>query len=137
MTDTREHPYAEFLGSVLKPGRYLGGENGQTDKSWDDVSARICLAFPDVYEVGMSHLGFKILYSLINREDDLLAERAYAPWVDMEAALRKHEPAARRHLGHPNRAVRKVYWAHIIYRRAACLSGRHGAPRGPFETDTR
>ena len=89
MTDaTADHPYAALLPRVQKPSRYVGGEHGEIRKDWAQVPARICLAFPDVYEVGMSHLGFKILYSLINREPDLLAERAYAPWVDMEAALR-------------------------------------------------
>ncbi|MDD9970760.1 MAG: TIGR03960 family B12-binding radical SAM protein [Myxococcales bacterium] len=89
MEDIREHPYAAFLHSVQKPSRYLGGEHGQASKPWDRAKTHMCLAFPDVYEVGMSHLGFKILYSGINREPDLLAERAYAPWLDMEAELRK------------------------------------------------
>jgi radical SAM family uncharacterized protein/radical SAM-linked protein len=88
MADLREHPYADLLRKVQKPSRYVGGEHGETRKDWDAVQCRMCLAFPDLYEVGMSHLGFKILYSLINREPDLLAERAYAPWVDMEAELR-------------------------------------------------
>ncbi|HMI93541.1 MAG TPA: B12-binding domain-containing radical SAM protein, partial [Polyangiales bacterium] len=83
-----DHPYSALLLRVQKPSRYVGGEHGEIRKDWSQVRSRICLAFPDVYEVGMSHLGFKILYSLINREPDLLAERAYAPWIDMEAALR-------------------------------------------------
>jgi radical SAM family uncharacterized protein/radical SAM-linked protein len=89
MAEAREHPYAEFLRSVQKPSRYVGGETGEARKDWDAASCRMCLAFPDLYEVGMSHLGFKILYSLINGQADLLAERAYAPWIDMEAELRK------------------------------------------------
>ncbi|MGD8861680.1 MAG: TIGR03960 family B12-binding radical SAM protein [Myxococcales bacterium] len=85
----QEHPYADFLRDVQKPSRYLGGEHGEVRKDWDAVGARLCLAFPDVYEVGMSHLGFKILYSQVNGEADLLAERAYAPWHDMEGQLRQ------------------------------------------------
>ncbi len=89
MAEASEHPYAELLLRVSKPSRYVGGEHGELRKDWDAASCRICLAFPDVYEVGMSHLGFKILYSLLNAQPDLLAERAYAPWTDMEAALRQ------------------------------------------------
>jgi radical SAM family uncharacterized protein/radical SAM-linked protein len=83
-----EHPYASFVHLVQKPARYLGGEFGARVKDWDGVEARVCLAFPDVYDIGMSHLGFKILYKILNDDARMLAERAYAPWVDMEAQLR-------------------------------------------------
>jgi radical SAM family uncharacterized protein/radical SAM-linked protein len=82
------HPYASFVHLVQKPARYLGGEHGARTKAWDSVDARVCLAFPDVYDIGMSHLGFKILYKLLNDDPRTLAERAYAPWIDMEAQLR-------------------------------------------------
>ena len=82
------HPYAEFVHRVDKPARYLGGEYGATRKDWDSVQARVCLAFPDVYDIGMSHLGFKILYKILNDDPRTLAERAYAPWIDMEKELR-------------------------------------------------
>jgi radical SAM family uncharacterized protein len=87
-----DHPYAAFVASVEKPARYLGGEFGAVHKAWDDpaIAARVLLGFPDVYEIGMSHLGLKILYGILNRAPDLLAERAFSPWVDMEAALRRH-----------------------------------------------
>jgi radical SAM family uncharacterized protein/radical SAM-linked protein len=89
----RQHPYADFITRVKKPARYLGGEHGESQKPWDSVDARMCLAFPDVYEVGMSHLGFKILYGLLNAHPRILAERTYAPWIDMEAELRaRREP---------------------------------------------
>jgi radical SAM family uncharacterized protein/radical SAM-linked protein len=92
MTAT-DHPYADFIHKVKKPGRYLGGEHGEARKPWDSVDARICLAFPDVYEVGMSHLGYKILYGILNGHPRILAERTYAPWVDMEQELRlRNEP---------------------------------------------
>jgi len=90
MNDVSSHPYADFLNRVQKPSRYVGGEHNEVRKDWSAVSCRLCLAFPDVYEVGMSHLGFKILYGLINGAPDLLAERVYAPWVDMEAEIRSH-----------------------------------------------
>jgi radical SAM family uncharacterized protein/radical SAM-linked protein len=88
MSDTRQHPYTDFIHKVKKPGRYLGGEHGEIVKDWQTTFAKVCLCFPDVYEVGMSHLGFKILYSILNKHEKLLAERAYAPWIDMEQELR-------------------------------------------------
>jgi len=83
-----EHPYAPFVHLVQKPARYIGGEFGARTKDWESVDARVCLAFPDVYDIGMSHLGFKILYKILNDQPRTLAERAYAPWIDMEAQLR-------------------------------------------------
>jgi len=81
------HPYAAFLESVAKPARYIGGEHGERRKPWQSVQARFCLAFPDVYDIGMSHLGYRILYKLLNDDPALLAERCYAPWSDMQAKL--------------------------------------------------
>jgi radical SAM family uncharacterized protein/radical SAM-linked protein len=86
--ELRQHPYAPFLHEVNKPVQYLGGEPGEKRKDWGKVDCRMCLAFPDLYEIGMSHLGFKILYSLVNGHPQLLAERAFAPWVDLEKQLR-------------------------------------------------
>src|SRR5262245_61787652 len=82
------HPYAAFLDKVEKPARYAGGEVGARVKDWAGVEATVCLAFPDVYDIGMSHLGFKILYKILNADPRTLAERCYAPWVDMEKELR-------------------------------------------------
>ncbi|MBM4374588.1 MAG: TIGR03960 family B12-binding radical SAM protein [Deltaproteobacteria bacterium] len=87
----REHPYASFLARVEKPARYAGGEVGAVVKDWASVEARVCLAFPDVYDIGMSHLGYKILYKILNDDPRTLAERAYCPWVDMEAELRERQ----------------------------------------------
>jgi radical SAM family uncharacterized protein/radical SAM-linked protein len=86
-----EHPYADFLREVDKPARYTGGEAFEVRKDWDGVLCRVCLAFPDVYDIGMSHLGYKILYKILNDDPRTLAERCYAPWVDMEAELRKRD----------------------------------------------
>ena len=77
------NPYAAFLDKVSKPARYSGGEVGAVRKAWHSVQARVCLAFPDVYDIGMSHLGYKILYKVLNDDPRTLAERAYCPWVDM------------------------------------------------------
>ncbi|MCP4546509.1 MAG: TIGR03960 family B12-binding radical SAM protein [bacterium] len=84
-----DHPYSNIIDRVLKPGRYTGGEFNQSLKDPAILKGRIALAYPDVYEIGMSHMGLKILYSTINAREDLAAERAYAPWVDMEAELRR------------------------------------------------
>lgn len=81
------HPYAEFVHRVEKPARYLGGEYGAVNKDWDSAGARVCLAFPDIYDIGMSHLGFKILYKILNEDPRTLAERCYAPWVDLQEEL--------------------------------------------------
>ena len=81
------HPYAPFLHEVEKPARYLGGEPGQTRKPWGSVQARVCLAFPDIYDIGMSHLGTRILYDALNAQPDVLCERAFAPWHDMEGEI--------------------------------------------------
>ncbi len=82
------HPYAAFLAQVQKPSRYTGGEYGERHIDLAAARARVCLAFPDVYEIGMSHLGTKILYSLLNKADGIACERVFAPWPDMEKELR-------------------------------------------------
>lgn len=84
------HPYAAFLHQVAKPSRYTGAEHGARPKDWGSVQARVCLAFPDVYDIGMSHLGFRILYKILNDDPRTLAERCYTPWVDMQHKLREH-----------------------------------------------
>lgn len=76
------------MPTVQRPGRYTGGEWNSVVKDWEAAGIRVALAFPDIYDLGMSNLGLGILYDILNREEDVLAERVYAPWVDMEAALR-------------------------------------------------
>ena len=91
----RRLDYKEALDSILplveKPARYVGGEWNSVDTSSKEVDARIALCFPDAYEIGMSHLGLKILYGLINSKAGWAAERVYAPWPDMESKLREKE----------------------------------------------
>ena len=79
----------EFLSLVSKPVRYLGREVHSIRKDPAGIKLRFCLAFPDAYEVGMSHLGIQILYHLLNAKKELACERVFAPWVDMEKALRQ------------------------------------------------
>lgn len=85
-----DHPYAKFLDKVEKPNRYTGAEHGVRRKAWDSVEARVCLAFPELYDIGMSHLGYRILYKILNDDPRTLAERAYLPWTDMQRQLHEH-----------------------------------------------
>ncbi len=74
---------------VQKPGRYVGGELNQIVKDWDSVETRVALAFPDIYDLGLPNLGLAILYHTLNARPDVLAERAFVPWIDMEEQLRQ------------------------------------------------
>lgn len=80
----------EILSDVTKPARYTGNELNSIVKLQDSINVSFALAFPDVYEVGMSYLGYKILYHILNKCHDVQAERVYAPWVDMEEKMREH-----------------------------------------------
>jgi len=77
-----------LLLKVQKPGRYVGGELNIVVKDWTQVPTKVALLFPDIYDIGVSNVGLKILYDQINQREDALAERAYAPWLDMEAVMR-------------------------------------------------
>ena len=78
-----------ILPKVAKPARYTGHEWNSVVKDWDEVDVKVALAYPDIYEVGMSNLGQMILYDILNREEGILVERVYAPWIDMEEAMRR------------------------------------------------
>lgn len=80
----------KFLLQVTKPARYVNNEWNAVHKDWNQVDTRLVFAFPDVYEVGMSHLGIKILYHILNQKENVVAERTFSPWVDMEDKLRSH-----------------------------------------------
>lgn len=88
--DLRDVLVKKILPKVSKPTRYTGGEWNAVVKPHDEVDVRVLLAFPDVYDVGMSYIGFKILYSILNKMGGVQAERAFAPWVDMEAKMREY-----------------------------------------------
>ena len=77
-----------LLPRVAKPGRYTGGELNQVVKDWDAIGYRVAMAFPDLYDIGMSNLGWMIHYDIINKHRNLLAERVFCPWDDMEAVMR-------------------------------------------------
>ena len=80
----------QLLLSVQKPGRYAGNEQGSVIKDKSKVDLRFAFCFPDTYEVGMSHLGMKILYSQFNAREDIWCERVFAPWVDFEEVMREN-----------------------------------------------
>jgi radical SAM family uncharacterized protein len=81
----------EILHKVVRPARYTGGEWNSIVKDWEKTRIKFALAYPDTYEIGMSNLAIPILYEIINGQPDVLAERVYAPWTDMETALREHK----------------------------------------------
>jgi radical SAM family uncharacterized protein len=82
------HNLESVLARVSKPARYSGGEWNSIVRDWDACDVRIALAYPDLYDIGMSNLGLGILYDIINRREGMLAERVYAPWSDLEAIMR-------------------------------------------------
>jgi radical SAM family uncharacterized protein/radical SAM-linked protein len=86
--DEYRRQYENLLPTVERPTRYIGGEWNQVVKNHEDVRVTVALCYPDLYEIGMSHLGFRILYSLLNGREEFAAERAFCPWPDMQRALR-------------------------------------------------
>src|SRR5512138_391259 len=79
-----------ILLKVQKPGRYVGGELNSVVKDWNKAQTKVAFVFPDIYDIGVSNVGLKILYDQVNQREDALAERSYAPWLDMEALMREH-----------------------------------------------
>ncbi len=84
-----ERKLERHLLQVEKPGRYVGGEYNSVVKDWDRTDIKVALAFPDIYDLGMSNLGIMNLYNQLNLEPDMLAERVFSPWRDMEAVMRQ------------------------------------------------
>src|SRR5690606_34701385 len=79
-----------LLARVSKPVQYVGGELNASVKDWDEVTVRWCLMYPDAYEVGLPNQGIQILYEILNEQDDVLAERTYSVWPDLEELMREH-----------------------------------------------
>ena len=79
----------EILMQVDKPARYIGGEINSAQKDPAEVAIRFCMCFPDVYEIGMSHLGIQVLYGMFNDREDVYCERVYSPWTDLDALMRE------------------------------------------------
>ena len=81
---------SSILKSVSKPGRYIGGEYNSVIKNKENVKCRFAFCFPDTYEIGMSNLGVRILYDVLNRDEDVWCERVYAPWTDMKEKMEEY-----------------------------------------------
>ena len=79
----------EILLSIQQPARYIGGEVNTVNKDPEKVDIRFAMCFPDVYEIGMSHLGMQILYDMFNRREDIYCERVYSPWTDLDKIMRE------------------------------------------------
>ena len=82
---------SSVLKSVTKPGRYIGGEYNRVMKNKEEVKCRFAFCFPDTYEIGMSNLGVRILYDVLNSDKDVWCERVYAPWDDMRAKMQEYD----------------------------------------------
>ena len=94
--------YSSVLKSVEKPGRYIGGEYNMVVKDPEAVKCRFAFCFPDTYEIGMSNLGVRILYDVLNSDKDVWCERVYAPWVDMKAKMEEYSiPLSAQESGDP------------------------------------
>lgn len=91
MTASDKELIEKILYHVEKPGRYVGGEHNQILKEWTEQRTKWCLLFPDIYDIGQSNLGLAMLYQILNAEETILAERSFAPWVDMETEMRTHQ----------------------------------------------
>lgn len=89
MNDIADSVLTKLLYDIQKPGQYIGGEWNAVKKDPGSVKTKVALAFPDLYEIGMSHLGQRILYHLLNKNADIAAERVFAPWMDFEQRLRE------------------------------------------------
>ena len=81
----------EILMQVEKPARYIGNEVNMIKKDVSQADIRFVMCFPDVYEIGMSHLGIQILYDMLNKRDDVYCERVYSPWVDLDKIMREQK----------------------------------------------
>ncbi len=112
--------YDSLISRVERPARYSGGELNSITKDWDAHDLRVALAYPDLYDLGMANLGLMILYDIVNRRDDALAERVFSPWTDLEELLRQHEEPLRsletRH------ALREFDVLGITFQYEACYS---------------
>ncbi|HEY2882346.1 MAG TPA: radical SAM protein, partial [Pirellulales bacterium] len=90
-TELKTYVSRFILPRVIQPAQYAGGEMHMVRKDHGTVKGKLCLAFPDTYTIGMSHHGLQVLYTQMNSRDDWACERAFCPWIDMEAQLRKHQ----------------------------------------------
>ena len=127
-----------LLPKVRKPIQYVGGELNAQLKDWDSAAVRWCLMYPDAYEVGLPNQGVMILYEVLNERHDVLAERTYSVWPDLEALLREHGIGAVHRRGSPSgrrlRPARRLFSTELGYTNlltALELAGIPLAVRGP------
>ena len=115
----------DILMKIEKPARYIGNEVNAVVKDLNNIDVRFCMCFPDVYEIGMSHLGIQILYGMLNSWDDVWCERVYSPWVDLDAIMRKENiPLFAQESQDPVKdfeCVIRIYCRSWIWRRSRCL----------------
>src|SRR5215467_1596129 len=90
-TELKDFVSRFILPRVMQPAQYVGGELNMVRKDHRTVRGKLCMAFPDMYTIGMSHHGLQVLYSLMNSRDDWVCERVFTPALDMEAELRRHQ----------------------------------------------
>ena len=98
----------EILLSVEKPARYIGNEVNAASKDVNSVDVLFCMCFPDVYEIGMSHLGIQILYYMFNRREDVYCDRVYSPWPDMDKVMAEIGKIKNRVVFNSNEVAKKV-----------------------------
>src|SRR3989338_11481682 len=87
----QQEKISKILPEVRRPSRYLGNEKNAVRKDLSKVDLKVCLCYPDAYEIGMSNIGLSILYPLLNDRPEIACERVYTPWVDMEQKLRENQ----------------------------------------------
>src|ERR1700690_71630 len=89
-TPLKDYVSRFILPRVIQPAQYVGGELNMVHKDHSSVRGKLCMAFPDLYTIGMSHHGLQVLYTLMNNRSDWVCERGFTPALDMEAQLREH-----------------------------------------------
>ena len=129
----------EILLSIQQPARYIGGEVNMVKKDPSTVDVRFAMCFPDVYDIGMSHLGIQILYDMFNKYEDVYCERVYSPWTDLDKVMReKHIPLFALESQDP---VKEFDFLGITLQYEMCytniLSERERSPTGSFLMSTR
>ena len=118
----RSEKLEQILLKVQKPGRYVGGELNAVVKNKTEVDTRFAFCFPDTYEIGMSHLGMKILYGELNEMPGVWCERVFAPWLDMEEQLRRNQLDL--YALESGDSLRAVSYTHLdVYKRQAQRDG--------------
>ena len=119
----------EILLNIEKPARYIGNEINSVMKDKEKVAIRFAMCFPDVYEIGMSHLGIQILYDMFNRREDTWCERVYSPWIDLDRIMREQHIPGSGSFEHPVICVRPDRRGSGRYRRGA-MCRQSGASGG-------